>query len=217
MEITLVLADDHPIVRRGVRNLLETEPGFTIIGEACDGLAAVEMVEQLKPQVLLVDLMMPGLPGLEVVRQLKQQVPQTRCIIFSMYSSDTYIHEAFGNGAWGYLLKGDDADEMIRAVRTVAEGQRYLCPAVSARVIAAYAERAETFIERDAYDDLSAREREVLQLVAEGETNTTVAERLFISSRTVEVHRANAMRKLNLRTQSDLVRYALRRGLISLE
>jgi two-component system response regulator NreC len=217
MSITLVLADDHPIVRKGVRTVLEAEPDLRIIGEACNGLSAVEIVEQLHPDVLFVDLLMPGLPGLEVVRQLKQQVPQTRAIVFSMYSSDNHIHEAFRNGAWGYLLKGNDGDEMVRAARSVANGQRYLSPEVSERIISAYAERAEDFLERDAYDELSSREREVFQLVAEGETNAEVAERLFISARTVEVHRANALRKLNLRNHGEVIRYALRRGLISLD
>ncbi len=219
-DITVAVADDHPIVRRGVRDVLEAEKGLRVIGEAGDGPATVEMVGQLHPDVLLVDLAMRGLPGLEVIRRLKQQSPQTRCIVFSPHSGDSYIREAFQSGAWGYLHKGDNPDEMVRAARTVMLGKRYLCPTIakraSANALPLCPERRDASLTRDAYSDLSEREREVFQGVAEGETNTAIAERLVISVRTVEVHRANAMRKLNLRNQSEVVRYAVRRGLISL-
>lgn len=217
MSATVLLADDHQIVRQGLRALLEMEPDVTVIGEASDGLAAVEMAERQHPDILLVDLMMPGLPGIEVVRQVKQRAPETRSIVFSMYSSDAYIHEAFRNGAAGYLLKGDDSSRLGEAIRSVLSGKRYLCPAVSERVIDAYFDHAGEFGTRDPYDELTAREREVVQLMAEGAAGTDIAERLCISPRTVEIHRANALRKLNLRTQSDVVRYAVRRGLVPLE
>jgi DNA-binding NarL/FixJ family response regulator len=214
---TIVLADDHPVVRKGLRALLESETDLRVIGEAVDGLNAVELTERLVPDVLLVDVIMPGITGLEAVRQVKQRVPQVRSVVFSMHASEAYINEAFKNGACGYVLKGADSDEMVTAVRTVSEGRRYLSPLVSQQVIEAYLERAHEFTPREPFDELTAREREVLQLVAEGQTNGEVADRLCISPRTVEIHRAHVMRKLNLKTSSDLVRFAIRKGLIPLE
>jgi two-component system, NarL family, response regulator NreC len=216
-KITIVLADDHQVVRQGVRALVESEPGFQVLAEAGDGLMAVEMVEKHTPMVLLTDLMMPGLTGLEVLRQVQQRSPRTRCITFSMYSTDMYITEAFRNGAAGYLLKGADAAEIIQAIHTVVEGNRYLSPGVSHRIVDAYLSRVNEFVVQDPYDELTNREREILKLVAEGATNSEVADRLSISPRTVEIHRAHVMRKLNLKTQSGLVRFAIRKGLISLD
>jgi two-component system, NarL family, response regulator NreC len=214
---TIVLADDHPVVRKGLRALLESEPDLSVIGEACDGLDAVEQTERLTPAVLLVDVVMPGITGLEAVRQVKQRVPQVRSIVFSMHATEAYINEAFKNGACGYVLKGADGNEMVEAVHAVMAGKRYLSPVVSQRVVEAYLERAHDFSPREPYDELTSREREVLQLVAEGQTNAEVADRLCISPRTVEIHRAHVMRKLNLKTPSDVVRFAIRKGLIPLE
>jgi two-component system, NarL family, response regulator NreC len=214
---TIVLADDHPVVRKGLRALLESQPDLTVVGEASDGLDAVELTERLTPHVLLVDVVMPGITGLEAVRQVKQRVPQVRSIVFSMHATEAYIHEAFKNGACGYILKGADGNEMVDAVHEVAAGRRYLSPAVSERLVEAYLERAHEFAPREPYDELTAREREVLHQVAEGQTNAEIADRLSISPRTVEIHRAHVMRKLNLKTQSDLVRFAIRKGLIPLE
>jgi two-component system, NarL family, response regulator NreC len=214
---SIVLADDHPVVRKGLRALLESESDLTVIGEASDGLSAVEVTERKTPDVLLVDVIMPGLTGLEVVRQVKQRLPQVRSIVFSMHASVAYINEAFKNGACGYVLKGADANEMVEAVHAVAAGRRYISPAVSERMVEAYLERGQEFTARDPYDELTTREREVLQLVAEGRTNAEIADRLFISPRTVEIHRAHVMRKLSLKTPSDLVRFAIRKGLIPLD
>jgi two-component system, NarL family, response regulator NreC len=216
-QTTIVLADDHPVVRKGLRSLLESEADLTVIGEAFDGLNAVELTERLVPDVLLVDVVMPGITGLEAVRQIKQRTPQVRSIVFSMHASEAYINEAFKNGASGYVLKGADSDEMVKAVRTVVQGRRYLSPIVSQQVIDAYLERAHDFTPREPFDELTAREREVLQLVAEGQTNAEIADRLCISPRTVEIHRAHVMRKLSLKTSSDLIRFAIRKGLIPLD
>ncbi len=216
-KVTIVLADDHQVVRQGVRALVESEPGFQVIAEAGDGLTAVELVERHTPMVLLTDLMMPGLTGLEVLRQVQQRSPRTRCITFSMYSSDMYITEAIRNGASGYLLKGADAGEIIQAIHSVVQGNRYLSPGVSNRIVDAYISRVHELVVQDPYEELTNREREILKLVAEGATNVEVADRLSISPRTVEIHRAHVMRKLNLKTQSGLVRFAIRKGLISLD
>jgi len=211
--ITIVLADDHPVVRQGLRVLLEAEPDFAIVGEVADGLEVAPLVERLKPNVLVLDLMLPGLNGLEVTRQVHQRTPQTRVIILSMYGNEAYVLEALRNGAAGYVLKAASGAELVRGVREVIAGRRYLSPPLSDSAVEAYVERAKT-APLDAYETLTTREREVLHLAAEGRSNTEVAARLGISARTAETHRANLMRKLGLHSQTELVRYALRRGIL---
>jgi DNA-binding NarL/FixJ family response regulator len=216
MTTTIMLADDHKIVRQGLRVLLEAEPDFHLVGEAGDGLEAVQMIERLRPDVLVLDLMMPGLSGIEVARQVSKRSPQTCVIILSMHANEAYVLEALRNGAVGYVLKDSSADELVQAVREVIAGRRFLSSPLSERAIDAYVNKAqETPLDR--YETLTAREREVLHLVAEGHTNAEIAERLSISSRTAETHRANMMRKLDLQSQTDLIRYALRRGIIPME
>ncbi|OGG51261.1 MAG: DNA-binding response regulator [Candidatus Handelsmanbacteria bacterium RIFCSPLOWO2_12_FULL_64_10] len=213
---TIVLADDHPVVRKGLRALLDAEQDFRLIGETGDGLEAVALVERLKPDVAVLDLMMPGLNGLEVARQAIQRSPKTRVVILSMHANEAYVLEAIRNGASGYVLKDSSAADLVQAVREVVAGRRYLSPPLSERAIDTYVQRAEDTA-LDVYETLTAREREVLHLAAEGHANTEIAARLFISPRTVEVHRGNLMRKLGLQTQTDLVRYALRRGILPME
>ena len=209
----VVLADDHHVVREGLRALLEAEPDLTVAGEAADGLTTVHLVERLKPDVLVVDVMMPALNGLEVTRQVVRRSPDTRVIILSMYSDESYVMEALKNGAAGYVLKSSTRSDLIQAIREVMAGQRYLSAPLSARAVEAYVERAKA-TQLGAYETLTSREREVLQLTAEGHTSAEIASHLSISPRTVETHRAAVMRKLGLRTKADLIRYALRRGLI---
>jgi two-component system response regulator NreC len=211
--IRIVLADDHHVVREGLRALLETEPDFSIVGEAADGLAAVDLVERLKPDVLVADLMMPSLSGLEVARQVALRSPTTRVVILSMYANEPYVLEALRKGAAGYVLKDSTGADLVQAVRQVLTGDRYLSPPLSARAIEAYVQKAEAG-SLDIYEMLTTREREILHLAAQGCSNAEVATRMSISPRTAETHRANMMRKLGLRTQIDLVRYALRRGIL---
>ena len=213
---TIVLAEDHHIVRQGLHILLQAERNFSIIGETGDGLEAVQLVERLQPDVLVLDLMMPSLNGLEVTRQVTKRSPQTRIIILSMHANEAYVREALRNGATGYVLKESSAADLVQAVREAIAGRRYLSPPLSERAIDAYVQKAEAAT-LDVYDTLTTREREVLHLVAEGNTIGTIASRLFISPRTVETHRTNLMRKLSLRTSAELVRYALQRGLLPLE
>jgi len=213
--MTIVLADDHPVVRKGLRALLEAEADFAVIGEAADGLAVVGLVERLKPQVLIVDLMMPGLNGLEVVRQVKQRVAPTQVIVLSMHSNEAYVLEALRNGAAGYVLKDASPTEFMQAVREVGAGRHYLSSVLSERAIEAYIQKSRTS-SSDQYETLTTREREVLHLVAQGAKNSDIADRLSISVRTAETHRTNLMRKLSLHTQADLRQYALQRGLIPL-
>lgn len=213
---TIVLADDHHVVRQGLRVLLEAEPNFSVVGEAAEGLAVIEMVGRLKPNVLIADVMMPGVNGLEVTRQVRQRSPETRVVILSMYADEAYVLEALRIGAAGYVLKGANAAELIQAVREVAAGRRYLSPPLTDHAIEAYVRKAQA-VPLDRYETLTTREREVLHLAAEGCSHSETAARLGISPRTAETHRGNLMRKLGLKTQTDLVRYAFRRGILALE
>jgi len=214
--VTIVLADDHHVVRQGLRTLLESESDFRVVGEAGDGLEAVQLVERLQPDVLVLDLMMPSLDGLEVTRQVSQRSPQTRVVILSMHSSEAYVLEALRHGAAGYVLKASSAADLIKAVREVTAGRHYLSPPLSEHAIAAYVQKAKEAA-LDKYETLTTREREVLHLAAEGYSNHEIADRLSISPYTAMTHRANLMRKLDLHSQTDLVRYALQRGIIPME
>ena len=216
MPIRVLFADDHPVVRLGIRQVLAAHPEFEIVGEVADGLQVIPQVAALKPDVLVLDLVMPGLSGLEITRRLGRVAPQTRIVVLSMHANEAYVMEALRNGASAYVLKGSEAGELVQAIHAVIAGERYLSPPLSDRSIEAYIEKAAG-VPLDRYETLSAREREVLHLVAEGSTNTEIAARLFISARTVESHRASVMHKLGLRTQSELVRYALRRGIVPLD
>ena len=211
--ITLVLAEDHHIVRQGIRSLLEAEVDFQVIGEVSDGLEAVRIVEELHPDILVLDLMMGGLNGLEVTRQVSKQSPKTSIIILSMYNNEVYVLEALRAGAKGYVLKDSTAAELVKAVREAIIGRHYLSTSLSERAIEKYIEKSkETYL--DPYDTLTTREREILNLAAQSYNNAEIAERLFISRRTVEVHRANAMRKIGLHSQTQLIRYAIKRGIL---
>ena len=210
---TIALVDDHHVVRQALRALLESEPDFHVIGEAADGLEAIQMVASLQPEILVLDLMMSGMNGLEVTRQVNKRSPETSIVILSMYGNEGYVHEALKAGAKAYVLKESTSKELVRAVREAAVGHRYLSPPLSERAIEAYMRKTEGTM-LDPYETLTTREREVLHLVAQGYTNAEIAERLYISRRTVEVHRANMMRKINMHTQADLTRYALQRGVL---
>jgi DNA-binding NarL/FixJ family response regulator len=213
MVTTIVLADDHPIVRQGLRTLLEAERDFSVIGEAADGHEAVALAIRLRPVLVIADLKMPKLDGLEVCRRIRDGLPHTRVLILSMYANAAYVTEAFQRGATGYVLKETDTSNLVEAVREVQAGGRYVSPPISDLVLAAYLEKTRGG-SVDPYDTLTAREREILRLVVEGRTNAEIAAQLAISPRTVETHRTHLMRKLRLRTPADLVRYGLRRGIV---
>ena len=215
MTIKVLLADDHPIVRQGLRNLLYSEQDFKVTGEASDGLSALELVDKQCPDVLVMDMMMPGLNGLEVIRRVRHSMPSLHIIVLSMQNADAYIVDALKLGASGYVLKDTGPAELIQAIRDVIAGQRYLSPSISERLTNTYIPQSSETTE-DPYKRLTNREREVLQLAAEGHTCTEIASRLFISKRTAELHRSKVMSKLSLHSQNDLVRYALKRGILSL-
>lgn len=210
--ITIVLSDDHNIVRQGLKSLLENQEDFSVVGEAGDGLEAVKVVKNLKPDILVVDLMMPSLNGLEVTRQVGKLSPNTRAIILSMYTDEPYVIKALQNGAWGYVLKQSNVSDLVKAIREAAEGRHYLGYPLSELAISAYKEKTKG-VSLDLYDTLTIREREVLQLVVEGCTNADIAAKLFIGRRTVESHRASMMQKLSLTSRAALIEYAVRRGL----
>ncbi len=213
MVTSIVLVDDHHVVREALRKMLETDKEFRIVGEASDGLEAVKIVEQLKPDILVCDLMINGMNGLEVTRQLAKRVPKTRVVILSMYGNDGYVHEAMHAGARAYVLKESTSTELIRAIHEAALDRRYFSPPLSDRAIDAYLQRTEETA-LNPYDTLTSREREVLHLAARGCTNAEIATKLFISRRTVEVHRASMMQKLGLHAHTDLIRYAIQRGIL---
>lgn len=210
--IKILLVDDHPVVRQGLRQVLEGNPEFTVVGEAADGKGALELADQLQPDVAILDLALPGLNGLEVARRIQQRQPKTRILILSMHNSEAYVLEAMNKGVLGYVLKESATKDLIHAVKEVAAGRRYLSPPLSEQKIQEYSERI-TSSSLDPYDALTDREREVLHMLAEGQNRGEIAASLSISPRTFDTHRTNLMRKLNLRSQMDLVRFAMQRGI----
>ena len=208
--IEVVLVDDHAVVRSGLRLLLDKQEDIEVVGEAGNAKDAIFRARALKPDVILLDVVMPGESGIEVLPKLLKESPDTNVLVLSMQDDPSYVREAFAAGASGYVLKEAADEEVVSAVREIAAGGRYVHPALGARMVAADAE------ERAAAeaDPLSDREREVLRLLALGHTNHEIAEQLYISVRTAESHRAHIMQKLRLSTRAELVRYALSHGLL---
>jgi DNA-binding NarL/FixJ family response regulator len=213
MTITLVLADDHLVVREGLRALLEADPDFEVVGQTDNGLEVPGLVAEVHPDILVLDLMMPGMSGLEVIREVVTGSAGTRIVVLSMLANEAYVVEALASGARAYVLKQSEAGELVRALHEVAAGRRYLSPPLSDRALEAYLRQADGGTS-ERQGTLTPRERQVLQLVAEGHTSAAIAEQLFISPRTVETHRSNLMRKLGLRTPAEVVRYAVRHGVL---
>jgi DNA-binding NarL/FixJ family response regulator len=211
--IRIVLVDDHHIVRKGLLALLKGENDFSIVGEASDGLEALRQAQELQPDIIILDIMMSGINGLEVTRQLSKKMPQTKIVILSMHSNEAYVLEAFRSGAMAYILKDNTAEDLVRAIREVYAGRKYLSAPLSERAIDAYTQKSAARSE-DPCDKLTTREREIFQMTAQGFSNADVAASLCISTRTVETHRANLMRKLGIRSQAELIKYAILRGII---
>ena len=210
MSIRTVIVDDHAVVRSGLRLVLENESDIEVVAEAADARNAVFEARAHHPDVILLDVVMPGRSGIEAIPDLLEESPQSKVLVLSMQDDPAYVREAFGAGASGYVLKEAADAEVVAAVREVAAGERYVHPALGARLVVAEAEervRAEE-------DPLSEREHEILRLLALGHTNQEIAGQLFLSVRTVETHRAHIMQKLRISTRAELVRYALERGML---
>jgi len=216
VSLSVLLAEDHPVVREGLRAMLEAEGDFQVVGQTGNSSEVGGMVEELHPDVLVLDLIMPGIGGLNALRELTRRRLNTRVVVLSMYANEAYVLEALQNGAGAYVLKQSEAAELVRGIREVAKGRRYLSPPLSQRAVEAYAKRAKgTIATKEA--ELTAREKEVLMLVGQGFTSAQIGERLFISVRTVESHRSNLTKKLGLHSQAEMVRTALRRELAPLD
>lgn len=213
--IRVVIADDHPMMREGIRHVLETEPEFDVVGEAANGPDAGRLVEELRPDVAVLDVSMPGETGLTVAGRIRRAAPETRVLILSMYDNAEYVLESVRAGAHGYLLKDTAAAELKQAIRAVHDGEAYYSPPIAAKLTAALRGEIEREQRVGALDALTAREREVLEGIARGQTNKEIAAGLGISHRTVETHRESLMRKLRIRTVAGLTKFALETGLIA--
>jgi DNA-binding NarL/FixJ family response regulator len=211
---TIILADDHQVLREALRMLLDMQPDLQVVAETGDGLEALELTEKHKPDVLIVDMMMPGLSGVEVARRTKRLSPATKVIVLSMHDAGSYVLESLQAGVAGYVLKKSSSQELVLAIRQALAGSVYLSPSLDQRALQGYIQRTQESRTEDPFETLTDREREVLQLAAEGLNNPQIAERLSLSPRTVEMHRGNMMRKLGLKSQTDLVKYAVKRGMV---
>jgi DNA-binding NarL/FixJ family response regulator len=215
-EIRLVIADDHKLFRMGLRQLLEKQKLIAVVGEAADGFDAVSLAQDLKPDIVLMDISMPELNGIEATRRIVDQDPSVHVIMLSMHADRRYIQEALRAGARGYLLKDSAPEELVRAIAKVMRGQFYLSTKINEQVIADFIRLTESD-KPTPFSLLSAREREVLQLLAEGKSTREIADKLNVSAKTVETHRQHIMDKLNMRTVAELTKYAIREGLTGLE
>jgi DNA-binding NarL/FixJ family response regulator len=214
-ELRLLIGDDHTLFRHGLRRILEDRKDWELVAEADDGRSAVRKAVALKPDVAILDIGMPQLNGIDATRQIVRKVPGVRVLILSMHSDETYVTRALNAGATGYILKDSAGKDLLRAVATVAEGRSFFSPAVSKLMLDDFVRRAGKTEVADRYETLSDREREILQLVAEGRSNKEVAALLEISVATVETHRARVLEKLDVHNTAELVLYAVRRGVIS--
>jgi len=213
--LRILLADDHTVLRQGLRLLLERQPGFQVIGEAADGHEAIEMAAAERPDVVVLDLGMPRLNGIEAARQITAKLPATAIVILSMHTDESYLLQALKAGARAYLLKDSAAADLIAAIRAVSQGKAFFSPAVSRLLADDYVRQIRERGIQDSYELLSPREREVLQSLAEGKSNKEVATLLNLSLATVETHRRSIMQKLNLHSAPELVLYAVRKGIVS--
>ena len=207
--VRIVIVDDHLILLQGIKKLLEGEVGYQVVGEACDGIEGVELIKRLKPDIAIVDITLPGLNGLDVARTVAAANQRTRIILLTMHKESPYVIEAMNTGVHGYVIKTEASADLLRAIRDVARDRMYFSPGISQIFVEAYRHKDTLEV-----DPLTAREREVLQLIAEGQKTKQVAVRLGISIKTAESHRMHLMKKLDIHDTAGLVRYAVRRGLI---
>ncbi len=221
MSITLVLADDHAVVRAGTRQLLERQLDMQVLGEAADGEEAVRLAKELKPDVVVMDVRMPKMSGVEATRRIKQETPEVAVLVLTAHDDDEYVFALLQTGANGYLLKTAETDELVRAIRAVAAGQSALDPTVAGKVVAQFA-RGQPLSDmlvnvKDEYEGLTERELEILRLVGKGLTNKRIGKRLYISDRTVQAHLSNIFSKLGVESRTEAAMYAVRRGWVTNE
>ena len=213
----IVIAEDHTILREGLRSLLSSSPEFEIVGEAKDGREAIGCVEKFKPDLILTDLSMPRMNGMEAIKEIKRQSPETKVLVLTVHKAEEYILATLQAGADGYLLKDSTHAELLMAVKHVLRGKRYISPGISDKVLEGYLEGKKTLRTHTTWETLTQREREILKLIAEGYKNKEIAEDLCISPKTVEKHRANLMEKLDLHSIQALTAFAIGKGLVSKE
>ena len=214
-EIRLVLADDHNVMRRGLRLLLESQPGLLVVGEAADGRQAVEQAILLKPDVVVLDIAMPNMSGTEAAQRIREALPATAVVILSMHSDESYVLRALKAGAKAYLLKDSAEGDLVDAIRAVSEGKAFFSPEISRVIAEDYVREMRTRGAQDSYDLLTSREREILHLITEGKPNKEIAALLGLSLYTVETHRRNLQEKLKLHSVAELILYSVRKGLVS--
>ncbi len=216
-KIRVLIADDHVIVREGLRALLEAQPDIQVVGEATDGEETVNRTREIQPDIILMDITMPGMNGLEATRQIKEHYPDVKILVLTMHESDEYFFKILDAGASGYFVKGGSSTELISALRAVWRGDAYLYPTMAKKLLSDYLRRVGAGDDKASYDGLTNREREILKLIAEGHTNQEIAELLVLSIATVQTHRAHIMAKLGLHNPTELIKYAIRRGFITLD
>ena len=214
--INVLVVDDHVVVREGIKMVLTTDPELRVVGEASSGEEAVDRVKELKPHVVVMDIAMPGLSGFEATRLIREQNPDVKVLALTVHDSEAYVFQMLQAGATGYVLKRASAADVIQAVKAAHRGEAILHPSVAKMLITDYLTRVEKG-EEGSYDTLSDREREILKLIAEGRTNKEIAQMLFLAVKTVQAHRANLMRKLGMHDRTELVKYAIRKGIIGLD
>lgn len=212
--IRVLVADDHTIIRSGLRLLLEREAGFQVVAEASDGRQAVDSAERERPDVAILDIGMPNLNGIEAAKQIVAKLPNTKIIVLSMHSDETYVLRALRAGARGYLLKDSAESDILNAIRAVEAGKAYFSPEISRMLVDDYMRQMQQRGIDDSYELLTAREKEIMQMLAEGKTNKDIATKLNLSPHTVETHRGRILQKLNLHTLPELILYAVRKGVI---
>jgi len=214
----IAIVDDHTIVRAGLSSLLEAQADFEVVGEASEAAAAAKLAQDLKPDVFIMDISMPTVSGFEAIRRVLEVSPASKVVVLTMHEDERYVFQALEAGASGYLVKGSPPSELHTAIRAVVRGEAYFCPTVAKQMLTTYLHRVGNRSQpEDVIYSLSAREREVLRLIAEGLTSREIASRLFLSANTVERHRANIMEKLQLHNRAQLVKFAIRHGLVTLE
>jgi two-component system response regulator NreC len=215
-KIKVLVVDDHTILRQGIKALLDNQEGIEVIGEAKDGREALSIIEETLPDVILMDIAMPGLNGLEATRRIKKKFPRMKVLVLTMYTNEEYIFQILNAGANGYLVKETAFQDLISAIKAVYKNEAFMSPSISKKVINSYIKKAQDD-EAKTCEVLTTREREILQLIAEGNSSKKIAELLFISPKTVETHRTHIMDKLNIHNRTGLIKYAIRKGMVDVE